>query len=43
MFILIKLFIESMDADVAFLNATLHEDIYVDTPTDDYLQLEAWG
>ena len=28
----LNLFIESMDVDVAFLNATLKEDIYIDPP-----------
>ena len=27
-----NLFIESMDVDVAFLNATLKEDVYIDPP-----------
>ena len=28
----LNLFIESMDVEVAFLNATLKEDVYIDPP-----------
>ena len=38
----LNLFIESMDVGVAFLNATLTEDVYIDPPAGYLLWLSAW-